>query len=199
MHRHLRSLVLSCGVAAVVPAHAAPARSEWDFIVRLDGRPIGAHRFVVDRDGSGRSTVESDARFRVRVLGWTAYRYDHHARERWSGDCLDDLDARTNDDGRVTTVHETAVSAHGCLMSFAYWSASLPAQGRLLDPATGRIVHVRIEPLPPAPVETGHGPVDARGWRIVGLRHPIDIRWDGDEWVALDTVVDGRRLTYRLR
>jgi hypothetical protein len=42
--------------------------------------------------------------------------------------------------------------------------------------------------------------VVARGWRIVGLARPIDVWYEGEQWVGLDTAVAGdRRLAYRLQ
>ena len=199
MFRFLAAVVLTAASAAIASPCRAEPRSEWNFVVRLDGQRIGTHRFVVERQAGGAAQVASDAHFAVRLLGWTAYRYDHHARERWSGSCLARLDATTDDDGHVARVHES-FDAGRCVMSFAYWNAALRSQRQLLDPGTGRLVDVTITPLAPAPVETGDGMVNAPGWRIAGLPNPIEIRWDDDGWVALDTTVSGgRHLTYRLQ
>ena len=43
--------------------------------------------------------MRSEARFRYRFLLIPAYRYDHSAAERWSGDCLLGLDADTVTNG----------------------------------------------------------------------------------------------------
>lgn len=187
------------GIAAASGAVAQPA-TELDFTVRLDGKPIGSHRFVVTRDAAGNAAVSSDAKFEVKVLGWTAYRYEHHARERWSGNCLLQLDASTDDDGKTTTVQRRRGDGiDGCVMTFAYWNAALPDQRRLLDPGTGKLVDVDIAPLQPSPVESRAGTVTAKGWRISGLPNAIDIWWSDGEWIALDTSIGGRRLSYRLR
>ncbi len=213
------ALALTTAALAVAPACRAAAATQWNFVVRLDGKPIGTHRFVVDRHADGTATVTSDARFEVRFLGWTAYRYVHTARERWRSGCLTALDATTDDDGRVTRVRAARTSAGlavdakdargddvaaetvpGCAMSFAYWNPALRTQRQLLDPGTGRMVDVRFTPLPPERGETPEGAVEAPGGRVDGLPNAIDVRWEGDEWVGLDTVVaGGRHLTYRLR
>ena len=213
-----RTAIALALAAALGTAHAQPA-TEWDFIVRLDGRPVGTHRFTLARQGGGARLLTSAARFEVKLLGWTAYRYRHQARERWQGDCLASLDASTDDDGRVTQVRgrrgeegfsidvsapgtEEAAPAPqpGCVMSFAYWNTAFTTQRRLLDPGTGRLVPVQVQPLPSTQVETARGLVSARGWRIAGLPNPIDVWYDGDEWAGLDTVVQGgRKLSYRLR
>ncbi|HEY8050091.1 MAG TPA: DUF6134 family protein [Ramlibacter sp.] len=219
MRRLIAALFLAGAADVAVSACDAEARTQWNFIVRLDGERIGTHRFVVEKRGDGTETVQSDAHFVLRFLGWTAYRYEHHSRETWSGGCLAALDARTDDDGRVTQVrairadgglaidaidakgrHARTETLPGCAMSFAYWNTALRSQQQLLDPGTGRIVDVRITPLEPLRIDTDHGAANARGWRIAGPPNAIDIRWAGDEWVGLDTVVGhGRHLTYRLK
>lgn len=219
MRRRAAALALSGALAALAPSsHAQPGRA-WDFVVRLDGRPIGTHRFTLAPDGAGGRTVTSDARFDIKLLGFTAYRYRHHARERWAGNCLAALDATTDDDGHVTEVdgrrsgdgfaievrdgqrqEPRAATQAGCLMSFAYWNPALAAQHRLLDPGSGRVVPVQVEPLPSAQIDTAAGRVAAQGWRIAGLPNPIDVWYEGSRWIGLDSVVKGgRRLTYRLQ
>lgn len=213
------AFVLGAAFVAAAPAGHAQSPLEWDFIVRLDGKPIGTHRFTLSRGEAGARTLASNARFEVKLLGWTAYRYRHQVRERWVGDCLASLDASTDDDGRVTQVRgrrtdegfavevsqaqapqPAAAPQAGCVMSFAYWNTAFTSQRRLLDPGTGQLVPVQVQPLPLTPIETPRGQVSARGWRIAGLPHPIDVWYDGDEWAGLDTTVQGgRKLTYRLR
>lgn len=58
----------------------ATARAQTrDFDVRLDGQPIGRHRFAVT------------------LLGSTLHRDRHEVRERWRGDCPQDMHARATD------------------------------------------------------------------------------------------------------
>lgn len=203
------------------PAHSESAPiAEWRFSALLDGSPIGTHRFVLRAGGDDGAVreVESTARFEVKLLGFVAYRYEHRTRERWRGDCLESIVAQTNDNGTVTDLraHTTAgglavdvrragtgdrVPASeiaGCPMTFAYWNPGIASQRRLLDPATGRVENVTISTLPPATVEARGQSHRARGLRIAGLAHPIDVWYAGDEWIGLDTTVDGgRRLSYR--
>ena len=191
LRRPLAAIFLAAYAAGT--AHAA----EWDFTVLLDGEPIGRHRFAVA--GSGERTVDIDALFQVRLLGWTAYRYRHHASERWSGDCLASLEARTDDNGSKTEVSETFAPAP-CTMSFAYWNPAIATQRRLFDAGTGALRAVQVTPLPPTTITVRGAPVAARGLRIAGLPQPVDVWYDGDTWIGLDTLVRGkRRLSYRLR
>ena len=73
------------------------------FAVLLDGEPIGTHRFELYEQGEARRVL-SKARYDVKLLGIPVYRYRHEALEQWRGDCLVKLEARTDDDGEVSTV-----------------------------------------------------------------------------------------------
>ncbi|MCH7344023.1 DUF6134 family protein [Pelomonas sp. CA6] len=200
------------GALALAPLARAAAddagAQTWEFEVRLDGRPIGSHRFVVSGPPAARE-VESTARFEVRLLGIPVYRYRHQARERWRGDCLQALQSQTDDDGRPARVdlqrEDAAARTSDCLMSFAYWHPALSRQSRLLNPQTGRIEEVRFERLPDATVQAGGQARDAERWRLrtSSGTPPQDLTlWldkrDG-RWLALDAqVAGGRQLSYRL-
>ena len=208
--------VLAC--AAVAPVVSSPSPpAEWQFTVRLDGQPIGTHRFVLARADEGGTLMRSEARFDVKLLGLSLYRYRHESTERWSDGCLASIDARTDDNGRRLELRGQARGerfelqlrgdagspppvAGGCLMSFAYWNPQLAAQTRLLDPGSGRVepVAIGVPPRVAADLDAAGGAL--RGLRIGGLTQPIDVWYAGDRWVGLDTTVDGgRRLSYRLR
>ncbi len=212
-----------CGAAlalAVAGTEAATPAAEWDFKVRLDGKDIGTHRFVLASAGQRSATLASDAQFDVTLLGIPLYRYRHRVSERWSDGCLAYIDASTDDNGRVTEVRGKALSGRfeldvrgegrrepapaaptGCLVSFAYWNPLARAgQKVLLDPGSGRIEPVEISSLAAVPADLDAQGQALRGLRIGGLAQPIDVWYAGDRWVGLDTVVDGgRRLSYRLR
>lgn len=201
-------------VLAALPASAAsPSPSPvqtWNFDVRLDGRPIGSHRFVVEGPPEA-NRVQSQARFNVTLLGLTVYRYRHEAQERWRGDCLQQLRSRTDDDGqpvevdrRLEALADSANSA-GCLMSYAYWHPGLLRQQRLLNPQTGEVDPVRIERLPDAPLPGDPSVTVASRWRITATSSTgtqvLTLWRDAPEgrWIGLDAQVKGGRLlTYRL-
>jgi hypothetical protein len=211
--RAAAALALAAASAAAMP----PA--EWNFTVRLDGKPIGTHRFVLAPESDGRLTMSSEAQYDVTLLGIPLYRYRHHASERWAGGCLTSIDARTDDNGRRTEVRgqaqggrfilqvrdegrsvPTPATPPGCLMSFAYWNPALAGQTHLLDPGHGRIEPVAIAAPAAVPDDLQAPAQPVRGLRIGGLAQPIDVWYLGERWVGLDTVVgDGRRLSYRLR
>lgn len=202
------------GLTALALAGAAAAQT-WDFEVRLDEKPIGTHRFVVGGTAAARE-VDSRASFDVRLLGIPVYRYRHQAQERWQDDCLRELHARTDDDGRPLRVDlqrdEAAPDSPGCVMGFAYWHPRLPTQRRLLNPQTGEIEDVRFERLPDATVTAQGRELVAARWRLSttppgspgapGTPQELVLwldRADG-RWIGLDARVrGGRLLSYRLR
>ena len=210
-----RAFAAAAVMLASANAGAALSPGEWDFAVTLDGKPVGSHRFIATRGDDGALLLTSDAGFDVRLLGIPLYRYRHRVIERWVDGCLDTVDARTEDNGRVTEVQgraasrgfelrvredgraATATDATRCLMTFAYWNPDLARQAKLLDPGSGRIESVAMAPAAVVPEDLG---AQARGLRIGGLPRPIDVWYQGERWIGLDAVVgDGRRLRYRLR
>ena len=219
-----RAVGRAAAIHAVVMFAASVCQSaetpmEWNFAVRLDGKPIGTHRFVLSSNGDGTLAMRSEASFDFKWLGLSLYRYQHQVSERWDNGCLASIDARTDDDGRLTEVHGQELDGHfnlqvrdtdrrtaapaaaaGCLMSFAYWNAAaLAGQNRLLDPGTGRVESVVIAPIGAAPTDLEVQSRPVHGLRIGGLTHPIDVWYVGERWIGLDTIVrGGRRLSYRM-
>lgn len=191
--------------------------AESNFAAFLDGKPIGEHRFVVGGSAEAREVL-SDARFNVKLLGLTVYRYRHQAAERWRGDCLDSLSASTDDDGTLSRVRTEpsgaglSVTAEtgpaqavrvlpGCVMSFAYWNPAMRSQTRLLNAQTGKAETVRVSRVGSGPIEVRGQPVTATRWRIEGPPQPIDVWYSAEgEWVGLDSTLEGGRLlSYRLK
>jgi len=207
------AVLLTCGLAWLA-AQAADGTRSYAFTALLDGKPIGEHRFTVASDGATRR-VTSDADFSVKLLGFTAYRYRHHAEEQWSGDCLAGLQSTTDDDGKparvklVKTGDANAIataageqSVPGCLMTYAYWNPALRTQSRLLNPQTGKVDTVRVERVASSQVTVRGREVPATDWRISGGESPIDVWVDEQgDWVGLDSLVSNgkHKLSYRLR
>ncbi|MCZ2495925.1 hypothetical protein GN316_04075 [Xylophilus sp. Kf1] len=206
--------MLLAASATPVAASAAETVREWNFEVLLDGKPIGEHRFTVATDGD-RATVRSRARFDVKVLGFTAYRYRHEADEIWRKGCVESIRARTDDDGEVLKVDAEPVEAAGlrvtsakgvasypgCVMGFGYWNPAMLQQSRLLNVQTGEYLAVVATPLPDQTVVARGDPVPARRWKLVGPDNPVELWYGTDgQWLALEsTVAGGRKLRYRLR
>lgn len=194
---------LVAGVLALLLPFMASAQQVWSFEASLDGKPIGQHVFTLEgQDGASRS-LRSEARFDVKLLGITVYRYRHQAQERWQGECLKSLTADTDDNGDKLAVRLEPGDPllAGCAMSFAYWNRAILRQRELLNAQTGKLEPVRIEQLPAATIDVRGQSVEAQRWRIVALKQRIELWYDGSgRWVGLDgTLEGGKLLSYRLR
>jgi hypothetical protein len=199
-------------LALALAASLAHART-WDFRVLFDGRPIGHHRFALDGEGEARE-LKSSARFEVRWLFLSAYRYSHDATERWRGGCLESLTARTDDGGKRSEARATREggrlvveagrgreTADACVMTFAYWNDGILRQPRLLNAQTGEYVAVSVESLGTEEIAVRGAPVRAARYRITGPKYPLDLWYAaGGDWVALESRVGGgRQLRYELQ
>ena len=206
----LATLLAVAQTAASSPA-APAAGGEWNFRVLLDGKEVGWHRYVVRGDGAS-TEVESRAQFDVRFLLLNAYSYRHTARERWRGACLDELESRTETNGRVEEVaavaYDDAVVVDGpsgdarlpgCVMSFAYWDPRILRATRLLNSQTGELLPVSV-------AERGTERVNVAGRNVAATRHrlsapnlQIDLWYADGRWVALEAPTPGgRTLRYEL-
>lgn len=200
---------------AVSPNAAAAdgAARVWTFEARLDDRPIGRHVFTLRGQGDERE-LTSAARFDVKILGITAYKYVHEATERWSGNCLTAFTAATDDDGKRESVklsrdgaRTSVITGRGeesiatCPMTYAYWNPVFLKQARLLNSQTGEYHAVKVAVLGTETINVRGAPTAATRYRITGAKHPIEVWYTKDqEWVALESTVEGgRRLQYRLQ
>ncbi|MEZ2296560.1 DUF6134 family protein [Variovorax sp. RCC_210] len=199
---------------AATASAAGPADGEWNFRVLLDDSPIGEHRFALATAGDERK-LTSEARFAVKLLGVTVYRYQHNATETWRGDCLKRLSSKTDDDGTPEKVNAEAAgdnalavttpkgtqSLEGCVMSFAYWNPAIRTQDKLLNAQSGKFEAVQVSRAGSGTVEVRGQPVAATRWRIATDAQPIDVWYSAQgEWLGLDSTVGGnRKLSYRLK
>lgn len=178
--------------------------SQWDFDVYLNDRKIGKHLFKVS-ESAGIKQVQSEAKFKYTILLIPAYRYEHSAAERWSNECLVEIDARTNANGERIKVSgertgtgfrvlsdNSRADLPQCVMTFAYWNPNFLEQPRLLNPQTGEFVDVTVEKL-------GNEMLEVRGQTVAATRfkltaYEIDMTlWysQDDEWLALESVAEG--------
>lgn len=206
-------------VAAASPGEAvdeeqSPDTGVWRFRVLLDDDDIGHHRFHVRRTGD-RTEVEIDARFDVRFLFFTAYRYRHENQETWRDGCLVGMRSSTRDGGDDLAVRGAAtgqtftVSAGGstreiesaCVRSFAYWNPDLLTAGKLLNAQTGEWVEASLEQRGEERVTVGGREVAAVRYNLVLEVGVISLWYAADDgrWLALEAPARGDRvLRYQL-
>jgi hypothetical protein len=214
------TLIFVLNTRAATAVAPSPANGVWNFTALLDGKPIGQHSFTLSTQDDERKLV-SNARFTVKFIGITAYRYRHLTTELWRGECLSGMTASTDDDGKPSSVRTEADGAglkvlatnprhpggapplplKGCVMSFAYWNPLIQTQTKLLNAQTGEFEAVQVSRAGVGVVEVRGQPVDAVRWRITGPEAPIELWYSTQgEWIGLDsTVSGGRKLSYRLQ
>jgi hypothetical protein len=206
---------LLAGLYCLAPAAHGAGQQVHRFEVLLDGKPVGTHDFHESIAADGAREVRSEARFDVRMLGLTLYRYRHDAREQWQAGCLRRIDAETRDGGEQTVVQGelrngrfqlsrpvARASASPCLSSYAYWDpALLLAQRELLNPQTGVIDAVQFEALGEEVIQVQGTQRPARRHRLRSAGLAIDLWYSPEgEWLQLASAVRGeRQLLYRRR
>lgn len=188
----------------------ADIERQWQFKVFLDDREIGYHKVSLIPEEEGRR-VSVEARFKVKFLFITAYRYEHKTEELWEGSCLTDIQSRTDDNGKKLFVRASSASndfelvthdgmqqLDGCVRSFAYWAPELLKTQRLLNTQTGEYQEVEVLELGDNPIEIEGEMVDARQYRLLIEDFSIDLWYTPDmDWLALQSITEGgHRLRY---
>lgn len=210
--RGARPALAAVLLAGLTLAATAATAEQLRFQVYLDDRPIGEHSFRIA--DSGKTTrVTSRAAFEVDFLFITAYRYRHTSNEVFRDGCLTTIDANTNDNGKRYAVNGEAMGdafriktddaverASGCVKTFAYWDKAFLDKSRLLNPQTGDLEQVQVQPRGPDTVEVENGErVSAERYALKTQELTIDL-WYNDDlgWVGLESDTgEGKRLIYR--
>lgn len=154
---------LLAGLAAW-PAAARAAPPGLAFRVLRDGQQIGTHR-VAFREAGGRLQVASEIRLRLRLAGFTVFRFEQDCAETWQGERLLALDCRSERNGRpggcaaraepgglrlAGAAGETLLPATA--VPLTWWrAASLLGGAPLFDVREGRPLAPRIERLAEGP------------------------------------------------
>lgn len=210
--RRLRRAVLMIAAGALLTgAQIAPAK-ELRFQVYLDERPIGEHSFRI-ADSGDTTRVTSRASFDVDFLFINAYSYRHSSNETFRDGCLTAIDATTDDNGKRYAVVGEAIGdafridagdevarTDGCVKTFAYWDKGFLSKRRLLNPQTGELESVRVQPRGSDAVEADNGErLRAERYALTTDDLTIEL-WYNDElgWVGLESDTGkGRRIIYR--
>ena len=101
-----RSFLFATGatlVGGISRAEAFPYASSLGFVAHRNGQRIGTH-LLTFQEQAGRRIVTTEIDFSVRMLGFVAYRYRHHAREVWAGDSFEAIATESDDNGNKYAV-----------------------------------------------------------------------------------------------
>ena len=186
---------------------------EWSFSVWLDKQNIGTHQFILQDH-----RLSSRASFKVKVLFINAYRYQHQADETWQGECLQSLQAHTEENKEITDVsgrlsngqfvvskNKSMQTLPACVMTFAYWNPKILQQSKLLNPQNAEYLEVAV-------TDEGMQSLNVRGTDIQTHQYRLTGRYQGktklnitlwyDEqqrWVGLKSITpEGYTITYKL-
>lgn len=173
----------------------------WRFDVFLDERAIGFHEFRVATDDS-QQNVRIEAAFDFKHWLLPDYEYRHNNEETWDSGCLTRIDATTQTNGRAQAVNqslgtdEAALSRKNCVMSFAYWNPALVESAELLDPQTGELRPVRIEPKGEEFVPFSGKHLRANRYDLYLGKQIIRVWYEAEtnRWVRLEAPARGKRI-----
>ena len=187
--------------------------SQWQFKVLLDNREIGTHHFTLS-ESNGRQTIQTEARFDVKVLFVNLYRYRHQSTEVWQGNCLRSIDSETDANGKPFLVEGNLVAGQSndnyfqvnaagaetelppCVMTFAYWNPIFLDEDKLLNSQTGTYEDVTITRI-------GEESLQLDGEAVAAVKYLIDLKagpitlWyaaNDFRWLALESVAAGGRI-----
>ncbi len=185
----------------------------WNFDVSMDGKPIGTHQFVLSDKENNQQILKSEAKFNIKILSISFFKYHHQANETWENNCLKKLEAKTQENSKVTVVkgiqekasfkisspNTTEINTE-CVMTFAYWNPKILQQKKLLNPQTGDYLSANISSLGQESILVKGQNVKADHYKIDTAKFKIDI-WYGqdDEWLALQSLTENGRIDYVLK
>jgi len=212
-HRHglyQAALLLMLSIFNLVHAASSISGStdkSWDFKVYLDGDEIGFHNFSMLQK-ENRQEIYSSARFDVKFLFFNAYSYEHDNVEHWRGQCLESINAVTNDNGErynvsgkvdndefIVNTLEKKSAYQPCLKTFAYWDPGFLNETRLLNSQTGEMIEVESQFIGNETLTHQGKEIESRHYRLLGENLQIDLWYsDDDNWLALESLTEGGRI-----
>jgi hypothetical protein len=203
------AVAVMVGTAPLASANTESANLR--FKVFLDQDQIGEHSFDIRALGED-AQVSSRASFDINFWIFTAYSYRHESRETWRDGCLQRIEASTDDNGKDYRVRgeesgkSLALSVNGesrrlpgCVMTFAYWDRDFLEQESLLNPQTGELVPVRVQPQGTESIRFGGEDVAAARYKLSTDELEL-ILWYSDEhgWIGLESDTGkGKTLRYQ--
>jgi hypothetical protein len=213
----LFSMVLVLGASMIAGGtQAAAAQTEVrDFAVVVDGKKAGNYQMTVTGQDDGSVVMTGKATIEVRYLVYK-YRYSYSGREVWKSGRLIELASSCNDNGKAFNVTARAendglrVRVNGGerltradVWTTSYWS--LPdAKFRnnnvpLLDADTGKDIKGRLSYVDTQQINVAGRIQNCDHYRVTGTPSPIDLWYDGQGRLVLQTFVEqGHRTTIQM-
>ncbi len=188
---------------------------EWNFDVLLDQQKIGTHTFKLNEN----NILQSNAKFKVKVLFINAYDYVHTAEETWNNHCLTALKANTVQNKQIfdvtglktaqnfdVTMNLKTQHLPACTMTFAYWNPKILQQTKLLNPQNAEYLDTNIQSIGNETIQVKGRPIEASHYKVIGAlagknKLNIDLWYSkNNEWLALkSTTPEGYIINYILK
>ncbi len=106
------ALLLLAGASVLAPAGVAAAEPEVrNFTVLVDGKPAGAYRMTITRQGDGSVVMAAQSDVQVKVLLVTAYSYSYRGQEVWKDGLLQRFECTGKEKGKPFAVTAQAEAA----------------------------------------------------------------------------------------
>ena len=201
------TVLLYCFIASTTAYASSGIDRNWQFKVYLDGDEIGFHNFSIVHSDE-QHEVYSRAQFDVKFFFINAYSYRHNNVERWNGQCLDSINAITDDNGELYKVSGNVVDDafiinteksnneySPCIKTFAYWDLDFLNESNLLNSQTGEMIEVSSEFIGNDTIRHMGEDVNARHYRLRGDNLQIDLWYSYDDhWLALESLTENGRV-----
>jgi hypothetical protein len=190
---------------------AVPSPETLKFAIMREGQQIGTATMNVEHDGT-QTVADSAIDVDVKILGFTAYRYEHRANEKWNDGHLTAVTSQTDDNG---TKHKLTLALHdkklvgdadGKSLSLAadtvpgsVWNPKLISRTVIMNTVDGTLKKISIDDL-------GMENISIHGREIKAHHYAMKGQWQQDLWydeaqhlVRLQFKgTDGSLITYRL-
>ena len=199
---HIRALAaLVVAAAMLMPAAGAeqPVPQDLEFKIVRDGDEVGHHRITFRKDAE-KLVVRSNLKIEVKMLAFTAYRYEQTRSEVWRDRQLVALASVANDDGTFYDIKGQAgpnglrVTSRGKSWTLpadsvpaSYWNVSMvTAKGRpLIDAQSGMILDATVKKIGQERIRAGGKEIVATHYRL-GAKRPRDLWYDAQgRWVKM--------------
>lgn len=211
-------IILLCSLGITNTAYSmSDTDKNWRFKVYLDGDEIGFHHFSLTHK-KNHHEIRSNASFDVKFLFFTAYSYRHNNVELWNGQCLNSIDAVTDDNGdlydisgnkdenafTISTSENKETTKQNrylpCIKTFAYWDPEFLNETSLLNSQTGEMIDVNSEFIGEEPLLHKGNEITAKRYRLKGQDLQIDLWYsDDNHWLALESLTEsGHVIRYKL-
>jgi hypothetical protein len=176
------ALLLSLSSVAATGAAAPGAPPVQKLVYKVNHSRygnLGTFTNTIAKAGD-KTTVTSDAHYRVAVLGVTFYRQDVSRVETWSGERLVNFHGVTSDNGKdieltgwaegdhfIMKTPEGTVTAPANIRLANPWSRTSVEGGDMLTPDRGRLEHVTLTDMDDADIRIGSRMVHTKHFAVV--------------------------------